>query len=40
MLLIEPGFSVAVQNAADFILRLDKPLEKQVELLKGRKKKD
>jgi uncharacterized protein (TIGR00288 family) len=35
----EPGFSVAVQNAADYVLRLDQPLEKQLEQLKGKKKK-
>lgn len=36
----EPGFSVAVQNAADHILRLDQSLEPQIRELKGKKKKD
>ncbi|MFW9831290.1 MAG: NYN domain-containing protein [Candidatus Thorarchaeota archaeon] len=35
----EPGFSVAVQNAADHVLRLDKPLENQLLKIKGKKKK-
>jgi uncharacterized protein (TIGR00288 family) len=36
----EPGFSVAVQNAADQVLRIDRPLEEQIQEIKGKKKKD
>ncbi len=36
----EPGFSVAVQNAADNVLRIDLPLDVQISQLKGKKKKD
>ncbi|MHA2427259.1 MAG: hypothetical protein ACXADB_04455 [Candidatus Hermodarchaeia archaeon] len=36
----EPGFSVAVQNAADHVLRIDRPLEDQIQEMKGKKKKD
>ena len=36
----EPGFSVAVQNAADHILRLDYPIENQLREIQGKKKKD
>ncbi|MFX1576032.1 MAG: NYN domain-containing protein [Promethearchaeota archaeon] len=36
----EPGFSVAVQNAADQVLRIDRPLEIQIQEMKGKKKKD
>jgi uncharacterized protein (TIGR00288 family) len=34
----EPGFSVAVQNAADHVLRIDRPLENQIQKMKGKKK--
>jgi uncharacterized protein (TIGR00288 family) len=33
----EPGFSVAVQNAADNVLRLDMPIPPQIVKLKDRK---
>ncbi len=36
----DPGFSVAVQNAADYVLRLDDGIQRQLEILKGKKKKD
>jgi len=36
----DPGFSVAVQNAADHVLRIDRPLEDQIQKVKGKKKKD
>ncbi len=36
----EPGFSVAVQNAADHILRIDRPLHGQIQRVKGKEKKD
>ena len=36
----EPGFSVAVQNAADYVLRIDRPLRGQIQAMKGKKKKD
>ena len=36
----EPGFSVAVQNAADHVLRIDRPLKSQIQQMKGKKKKD
>jgi uncharacterized protein (TIGR00288 family) len=35
----DPGFSVAVQNAADHVLRIDRPLEDQIQEMKGKKKK-
>lgn len=35
----EPGFSVAVQNAADHILRLDNSIPEQMTMIKGKKKK-
>ncbi len=35
----DPGFSVAVQNAADNVLRIDRPLESQIQMMKGKKKK-
>lgn len=35
----EPGFSVAVQNAADHVLRLDTPINPQLRTIKGKKKK-
>ncbi len=36
----EPGFSVAVQNAADNVLRLDLPISQQLAKLKDRKRKE
>jgi len=36
----EPGFSIAVQNAADHVLRVDRPLTEQIDALKRRKKKE
>ncbi len=36
----EPGFSVAVQNAADNVLRLDLPIQQQIAKLKERKGKE
>jgi uncharacterized protein (TIGR00288 family) len=36
----EPGFSVAVQNAADHVLRIDRPLHSQIQRVKGKEKKD
>lgn len=36
----EPGFSVAVQNAADHVLRIDRSLDDQIQVMKGKKKKD
>ncbi|MFX1565603.1 MAG: NYN domain-containing protein [Promethearchaeota archaeon] len=36
----EPGFSVAVQNAADNVLRIDRPLRDQIQIIKGKKKKE
>ena len=36
----EPGFSIAVQNAADRVLRVDRPLAEQIDALKRRKKKE
>lgn len=36
----EPGFSVAVQNAADHVIRLDQPLEYQIRVIKGKEKKE
>lgn len=36
----EPGFSIAVQNAADHVLRVDRPLVEQIDALKRRKKKE
>ncbi len=35
----DPGFSIAVQNAADKVLRLDLPLDDQIRKLKGKKEK-
>ena len=35
----EPGFSVAVQNAANHVLRLDLPIQEQIEAIKGKKRK-
>jgi uncharacterized protein (TIGR00288 family) len=36
----EPGFSIAVQNAADHVLRVDRPLGEQIDALKRRKKRE
>jgi uncharacterized protein (TIGR00288 family) len=36
----EPGFSIAVQNAADRVLRVDRPLAEQIDALKRRKKRE
>jgi uncharacterized protein (TIGR00288 family) len=36
----DPGFSVAVQNAADNVLRMDLPIPQQLETLKERKRKE
>ncbi|MFX0167887.1 MAG: NYN domain-containing protein [Candidatus Hodarchaeota archaeon] len=36
----EPGFSVAVQNAADNILRLDNAIDEQMREIRGKKKKE
>ncbi len=36
----EPGFSVAVQNAADHVLRIDRPLRSQIQRVKGKEKKE
>lgn len=36
----EPGFSIAVQNAADHVLRMDRPLAEQIDALKRRKTKE
>ncbi|MDO8056615.1 MAG: NYN domain-containing protein, partial [Candidatus Hermodarchaeota archaeon] len=36
----EPGFSVAVQNAADHVLRLNYSIEDQLRDIQGKKKKD
>jgi uncharacterized protein (TIGR00288 family) len=35
----EPGFSIAVQNAGDHVLRVDRPLAEQIDALKHRRKK-